>query len=214
MTLETADLQIADIPDIMTLEQASWPAGLQASTETIRKRLQYGHVMLGGRVAGELVAMMSWRYANFSPDDFASFPKTFEAFSTQPSTEPHNAAFVYNLCVHPRFRGSSVVKELFMAGLSRRHTTNCQYLVADGRCSSYHGIECETESIKPSPEFRAAVDRYIGGGDFPSLEEFMADPTLRFYRRMLQCEFVWIIPDFMPADTASGGFRVIYYKRL
>jgi hypothetical protein len=214
MTLEITDLQIRDVPSIVALEKACWPADLQASSETILQRLQYGHVMMGGLAEGELVAMMSWRYANFSPDDFASFPKTFDQFSTKPSVEPHNAAFVYNLCVHPKFRGSSVVKELFVAGLARRHAAKCRYLVADGRCPSYNGIECETESIKQSSIFRAAIDRHISGGCIPSLEEFTADPTLRFYRRTLQCEFLWVIPEFMPADTASGGFRVIYYKEL
>lgn len=214
MALRIVDLQISDVPAIALLEQACWPPGLQASAETILQRLEYGHVMMGGVLGEELVAVMCWRYANFTPDDFSSFPKTFIEFSTQPNVEPHNAAFVYNLCVHPKFRGSNVVRELFLAGLARRHTSNCQYLVADGRCPSYNGIESATESIKPSATFRAAIDRYTNGGDFPSLKEFTADPILRFYRRTLHCEFVTVIPNFMPADIASGGYRVIYFKAL
>jgi hypothetical protein len=40
------------------------------------------------------------------------------------------------------------------------------------------------------------------------------DPLLRFYRRLLNCEFLHLAPDFLPEDTSSGGYRVIFAKDL
>jgi hypothetical protein len=51
-------------------------------------------------------------------------------------------------------------------------------------------------------------------GLFPEERKLMLDPALRLFSRLMNCRFIAIVPDFLPADTASGGFRVMYLKVL
>ena len=34
------------------------------------------------------------------------------------------------------------------------------------------------------------------------------------YRRLTGCRFYKLLPDFIPEDTASGGWRVLLYRLL
>jgi len=125
----------------------------------------------------------------------------------------YNAAFVYNLDVHPHYWGTLCARKLITAMLKRAKSDRCQYAVVDGRPSSYCGTDWE--KVAQNPTVRAAIDRYLSGGDFPTDSELTRDPTLGFYRlvcmsnKVPERRFLWIIPNFLPEDKATNGLRVI-----
>jgi GNAT superfamily N-acetyltransferase len=210
LQIQIAELTANDIPDIVVLEQACWLPELQADPDILEKRLASAHKMVGARIGGELVGLIAYRHTWFSPDDVAVFPKTFAEFSSGCCEGKHNAVYGYNMSVHPRVRGSKVIHVLLRAAIEKVRTHGCRYIVGDGRCPSYNGSEDGRGSIRKSEVFHSAVDRYMSGGVFPSMKEFLTDPSLRFFYRMMHCRFLWILPDFFPGDSASGGYRVIY----
>jgi len=214
-SLTIVELGLLDLARIMETEKASFIPAIQASKESIRKRFSLGHIMLGAEIAGRLVGKICFSYANFSPNDFAGFPKTFQEFSHQPRPERYNSVFVYNLDVIPEERGSKAASLLIRAMFERAKKDGCIYVVVDGRPSSYNGNVAKEERVKQNPKLKAALDSYLAGGPFPTDEELMTDPTLAFYIRVAGGgKFLWIIPGFLPGDKPAGGIRVIGYKEI
>ena len=92
---------------------------------------------------------------------------------------------------------------------------DCHYLLGVGRCPSYNGSsKGEVENIQPSPLLRNAIDEFMRSGRPPAPARLLADPVLKFYRHFPGCEFLRVVPDFLPGDIPSGGFGVIFYKTL
>lgn len=206
-------LSVNDIDAIMDLERSTWDPWLQASKDTIIKRLESGHIMLGYTSRSRLNGLISSSYGYFDPEDYEKFPKTFREFSNRPRLDKYNAAFGYNLAVRPGIRGSPITRNLIMAGIARALSDNCRYIVGDGRCPSYNGSNGK-RTYQQSKEFKNAIDMFTDNLVFPKKKEFLYDPTLALYHRVLKCEFLWIMPGFIPEDTSSGGFRIIFYKDL
>ena len=214
-TLTIVDLGLKDIKRIMQTERLSFIPAIQASEESVRLRLRLGHIMLGAEMAGRLVGKICFSYANFSPNDFEGFPKTFQEFSHQPRPERHNSVFVYNLDVIPSYRGDKASSLLLRTMFERVKKDGCAYLICDGRPSSYNGSDAKEEQVRQNPDFKAAIDRFLAGGPFPTDKELMKDPTLALYIRVAGgAKFLWVIPDFLPEDKPAGGIRVIMYKEL
>lgn len=216
MNTPLTELTREDIPAIRRLEQACWPPALQASASIIESRLASGHKLVGAWSDGRLAGLIAYRHVRFDPLDPAAFPKTFAEFASGNRQPEFNAVYGYNMSVDPMLRGSQIIHDLLAGAIARVRADGCRYIVGDGRCPSYNG-EGEDENdkaIRQSPVFRAAVDRYMSGGAFPSLEEFLADPALRFFHRKMHCRFLWVLPGFFPGDHASGGYRVIYCADL
>ncbi len=171
--------------------------------------------MYAVRGADALIGVISFSYARFSPDNRAAFPPTFRQFSTLPVPRDYNAAFLYNLEVDPAARGGRAAATLVRAALDRAQRDGCTWAVADGRPSSYRGsTRCEQERARHDPEFARAIDACLAGGPFPPKEQLLRDPTLALYHRLTGCEFLWIMPDFVPEDSAAGGIRVILFGNL
>ncbi len=212
-TLKIVELGLTDIERIVADEKASFPPFLQASRNTIRQRLDFGHIMLGAEIKGGLIGKVCFSYTDFSPTPKEDFPKTFRQFSTQPRLAQYNAAFVYNLNINPVFRGSCAVYALIQTLVKRVCGDGCKYIVFDARPSSYAGNSCEQERVKFKPGVKALFDNYLLSGDFPTDGEFCQDPTLAFYYR-LGGKFLWIMPNFLPEDRSAGGFRVIMHKEI
>jgi hypothetical protein len=174
-----------------------------------------GHISLGMRINDALVGIVSFSYTCFSPDEPAGLPGSFSEFSSRPMENDHNTAFAYNLNIHPRARGGTLTRDLLGAGLSRMREDDCRYLLGVGRCPSYNGSSGgEVENIQPSPVLRQAIDEFMRGGRQPAPKQLLADPVLKFYWHSLGCEFLRVVPNFLPGDTPSGGFGVIFYKTL
>lgn len=202
-----------DIDRMMELEVASFDPSIQATRETILERLAMGHRMYGLDENGFLAAAVACSYARFDPDDLASFPKNEDDFSTQPVPDDYNAVFIYSRGVHPTRQGTGYSKTLVNKALSQAIADGCTYAVGNPRTASYAGSDpgSQHESIPANPRFRAAIDRYLAGGAFPSHEELMLDPSLVYFSHVPGCKFHWILPNFAPHDRASGGIRVIVY---
>lgn len=207
-------LDAADLSAIMMLERASFEPAIQASDESVRKRLELGHIFLGVRnEQGKLIGKICFSYTHFSPDRPEDFPRTFKIFSHLPMATGYNAAFVYNLDVHPRYRRTSCARGLISAMIERSTLDGCRYVVVDGRPLSYNGSE--RDKVAQNPVVKAAIDRYLSGGGFPTDRELTTDPLLGLYRLMSPTgQFLWIIPDFLTEDEATGGLRVIRYIDL
>ncbi len=214
-TFTIVTLGLKDIERIMHTERLSFIPAIQASEESVRLRLHLGHIMLGAEMAGKLIGKICFSYANFSPNDFEGFPKTFQEFSHQPRPERYNTVFVYNLDVIPNYRGGKAASLLIRAMFERAKKDGCTYVVVDGRPSSYNGSVAKEEQIRQNPELKAALDSYLAGGPFPTDEILLTDPTLAFYIRVAGGgKFLWIIPGFLPEDKPAGGIRIIGYKEI
>ena len=212
--IEIEQLDKSHIDEIMELEVACWPEGVRASDETYLHRLDIGHILMGAREDGVLMGMTCFSYTQFDPFAPEKLPRTFNEFASVPTTEPYNVGFGYSLNVHPSTRGSRLLLTLLRTGYERMKADGCDYMFGDGRCPSYNGSDAPSEKVKQSPEFKQAVDHYIATGEFPTNEQLIKDPLLRYIYRVMGCEFVAIIPDFFPTDIPAGGFRVMYRRKI
>lgn len=200
-----------DLNQIISLENAAWPPQLRADVTRLQQRFKMQHTMQGVWSAGNLLGMAAWRKGWLDISSGEDFPQDFDAFSMQENAAPFNAAFVYNLCMHPGARGKIETKRLIQSVIAQARISGCKYLVGDGRCPSFHGSKAE--HIAPRQQFRDAMLRQVEGFGlaFPPAELCCLDPLLNFYHSVLKCHFFRIMPGFMPVDNASGGFRVIFY---
>jgi len=208
-------LCVEDIPAILELENACWLPGIRASEGILRARFGMGHISIGIFVAGKLVGLTSFSYTRFNPDEPGGLPATFGEFSSRPQHGDYNTAHAYNLNIHPDYRGETLTRQLIWAGIDQLREDNCSYLLGAGRCPSYNGsVGSDIETIQPSRAFRKTIDDAMKSGILPATRELIVDPILRFYRRTLGCKFLKVAPDFLPGDTPSGNFGVIFYKTL
>lgn len=214
MGIRVAELARHDLPAINLLEKACWPVELQARPDLLLSRFDSGHTMIGAWIENHLLGLIAYRHVTFYPDDIEAFPKNFVEFASGQRQDEFNAVYGYNMSVHPEMRGSGLIRNLLTGAIDRVRAEGCRYIVGDGRCPSYNGGEESGKIIRQSPVFKAAIDRYMQGGAFPTMEEFLADPALRFFHRTMHCRFVLVLPDFFPGDQASGGYRVIYCAEL
>lgn len=204
-----------DVDRIVAIERASFAPALQADRDVVLERFDLGHTMIGARDSDRLVGLISFSYARFSPQDFDGFPKTFRKFSMQPIPNDYNAVFIYNLEINRAKRGRGHARLLLCEALDQAKAAGCKYAVGDGRISSYQGADrCVQEHVRRKTRLNEGIDRYLNGGRFPTTEEFLADPTLALYHRLTGCEFLWILPNFIPEDRAAGGCRVIVFGEL
>ena len=204
-----------DIPAMCALERSAWSAPLQAGVSTMIARAELGHNFLGAWRKSELIALTCFVITRLDPFDAEAFPRTFGEFSTIARSSRPLSGYVYNLCVHPLHRGERVVRQLIDAGIGILRDSGCRYLVGDGRCPSYAGTQGdERDPVEFNPAFRSIIDSWRLTGIKPPDDRIALDPVLRFYKRTLGCDFVYLKPDFLPADTASGGHRVIFVKTL
>jgi len=197
---------------VASFEQQAWPAHMAASHQSLKSRFELRHTMLGAWHNSQLIGLASWRLGWLDKDNQSLFPKNFTEFSGAPNSAPFNAAFVYNLGIHPDFRGKTSTTQLVHAVLNHAQQQGCQYVIGDGRCPSYRGSP--TEGIPQRLNFKNALDNIILDDKTAELEDYLIDPILNFYYRLLKCEFLWVIPDFIPEDISSGGHRVIFCKTL
>lgn len=200
---------------LAALEVAAWPGPLQASYEKIKRRMALGHRAVVAEQDGEFLAAVCYIPTESDHFDSDAFPKTFMEFSSLPRSEPIRSTYVYSLGVHPDQRGGAVVRQVLEALLEDAVAIGARYLVADGRCPSYAGATSwPDKEVRADPRFRAAIDRWHSTGVRPSDSELTRDPLLRFYKRVLGCEFHYLLSNFLPEDTASGRYGVIFAKDL
>lgn len=200
---------------LAALEQTAWGPELAAPASLIERRVALGHRTILARSSGRAVAAASYVPTCEDPEDAARFPRTFGAFSSLPASAPVCALYVYSLGVDPRWRGGDAVRRVIDAVLADGRRLGARWLVGDGRCPSYHGSEAHgPDKVRASAGFRAAIDDWHRTGRKPADDLLTLDPVLRFYKRVLDCRFLALAPDFLPADHASGGFRVIFATAL
>lgn len=205
-------LDRGDLEDILDLERKNFSPEMQASKESIIDRLDKGHIMLGIRDREKLVGKICFSLSKFSPDNKEEFPKTFSEYSHQAPCEKPNAAFVYDLDVNPNYRGNICVRRLIKAAVDKASLSCCRFFVADCMVSSYNGDS--KKHIRQIPSVKDAIDNYLNGGFFPTDEKLTQDPYLAFLKRVTGGKYIWIMPNFMPQDKASGGIRIIGYVDL
>jgi hypothetical protein len=209
------ELSASNIPSILELEKACWLPQIRADAQTLNRRFAQGHISLGMCCDDELVGIVSFYYTQFSLDESVDLPKSFQEFSTLPMAHHYNTAFAYNFNIHPRARGGALTRLLLDAGLSRMREDDCRYLLGVSRCPSYNGSSNgKFEYILQSAELRNALDAFMLSGLQPTTKQLLEDPVLRFYHQALGCEFLRVVPQFLPRDTPSGGFGVIFAKKL
>ncbi len=200
----------ADIERIMDLEAKAFDPELQASRETILRRFGLGHRMLGADAGDRLVGQISFSSIRFSPDDPSAYPSTFKAHSSQPVPPDANTICLYSLGVDPTARQVVLFRDLLESALAWGRSEGLVHAVADGQLPSFNG----NDQVKARPEIRTMVERFLETGRMPADEEILHDPALAMYRRLTGCTFLTMLPDFIPEDTASGGWRVLLYRVL
>jgi hypothetical protein len=205
----------ADVDRIMELEVKAFDPQLRASRETVLARFALGHHMLVARLTspdegGRLVGQISFSYIRFSPEDPSDYPTTFKAHSHQPVPPDANAVCIYSLGVLPTARQVVLVRDLIESAFGRGEAAGLLHAVADGQLPSFNG----NAQVRARPETRRMIERFLESGSLPDDEEFLHDPALAMYRRLTGCRFLRLFPDFIPSDSASGGWRVLLYRPL
>lgn len=199
-----------DISAMVAMETAAW-GPLGASEAAIRRRLSYGHTMILALVGNLIAGAICFVETSQDPRDTQKFPKTFSTYSSLARSEPAHSLYVYNLGVRPEFRGTDIARQLLSQLTDHGRRADARWLVGDGRCPSYAGAQDDSpDKVRPDPAFRQTIDEWQRTGVMPSIEAITKDPLLRFYRRVLHCEFLHLASDFLPEDLSSGGFRVIF----
>jgi hypothetical protein len=208
-------LGISDIPAIMELEMACWSPEIRVNEKTLLQRFDLGHIVLGLYSRSKLIGVTAFSYSQSVEPTLSLLPKTFKEFSSQTHHERHGSAFVYNFNVHPDYRGTTMTRRLIFAGVSRLIKDGCDYLIGVARCPSYNGsLHTPFEYVEYSPQFQALMNDHLLRGTTPPASELTADPLLRFYHRVLGCDFLGVVPDFLSGDEPSGGLGVVFCKRL
>lgn len=207
-------LTIDQIDALYTFECETWPAGARASKEILAQRIALNHWMIAAWDKERIIGILCWRRGSFNPNDMSAFPNNFNDFANVGNDAQYNAAYVYNLSVHPDFRGLPVARHLMRTAFTQYYDPHLAYLVGDGRCPSYNGSSNEIEHIRQNSDFKLAIDRHVQEKCPIDLKDYLRDPILRFYYRALDGHFIWTIKDFLPTDHASGGHRVIFFKPL
>jgi GNAT superfamily N-acetyltransferase len=214
-SIEVRSIKPDEVTALAELEAAAWPAPLQAREELIRRRIALGHTIIVAAAQGHLAAASCVIPTTELPHDRARFPRDFESFSSLPRSAPVNSIYAYNLCVHPEHRGETLARDIIRVGIERARGMGARWLVGDGRCPSYAGTDGSgPDRVEVDYEFRAALDAWAATGISPPVEVLIRDPVLRFYYRMLDCEFLHLAWNFLPQDASSGGHRVIFAKAL
>jgi hypothetical protein len=203
------ELSEQDIPEIMTLEKEAFSIEMQASELMYKKRFDLGHILLGLRL-NNLKGIISFSYGMFDPKKPETIPGDFYTWSTQRVPPQFNTAFIYNLGLSPELRGTQAVRELIIKALERAETDGCFQLLGEGPIPSYAG-NTDTQCI---PDIKTALDSFALGGEMPSQSLLFKDPHLALYRRVCPCSVIRIIPNFLPEDVASGGFRAMLFRDL
>jgi GNAT superfamily N-acetyltransferase len=209
--IKIEELSIDDLEKIMEVEERAFIPPLQASPETIAKRLKMDHTYLGLYLDNRLIGTLAFRESVFSPDDFQKFPETSEEFANNLNENNPNAIFVYSLGILPEYRGKATI-ELVNAAINMARERGLDYVVGEGRFPSYNGSN--QEKIKQKAELKRTIDDAIKNKSMPPEKELLKDSTLAFYHRFGKVNFWKIILNFTPEDKSSGGHRLIIYKKL
>ncbi|MDQ6798713.1 MAG: hypothetical protein M3011_11990 [Actinomycetota bacterium] len=200
-----------DIDRIMELETAVFDVSIRADRSTVLHRFSLGHGMSGAEDAtGRLVGAIGFSPANLGGPDFERLPATFKEYSTQAVPGDAGTLCIYTLGVAPTARGISSPRPLINAAFEYGRRAGLRDVVADGPLPSLAG----SDQVRPRSGVRSMIDRYLETGELPGQKAFLQDPVLALYSRLTGCRFVKLLPEFLPEDTASAGWRVLLHRDL
>ena len=206
-------LDESDLEAIVEVEKKAFISELQEEEEIIKIRLRMNHTYVGAFEDEKLVGTLGFRYALFNPNEKEKFPKTCEKFANKPNENGANTIFVYTLGVIPEYRRLNLVLGLIQNSFDTARSQRAEFMVAEGRIPSYNGSL--HEKIKCKRDVKSAVDEALESKmDLPVLNKLLKDPLLGFYHRYVKVKFLWLIPHFTPEDIASGGYRIIFFKKI
>ncbi|MDQ6928493.1 MAG: GNAT family N-acetyltransferase [Actinomycetota bacterium] len=208
--VEVAWLGATDIDRIMDLEQQAFEPSMQADRKTVLQRFSLGHHMVGAPHDDRLVGSIAFSAARLGDDPVVGLPSTFKEYSCQPVPPDPDTLCIYSLGIEPSARGLGVTRTLIHAAFAWGRAQRLPRVIADGPLPSLAG----NEQVAPRPATRRMIDRYVATGEMPADDELLQDPVLNLYRRLTGCRFKALLRDFIPADTASEGWRVLLYLDL
>lgn len=209
--LAIVPLGAGDIERIMELETTAFDVSIQADRSTILHRFDLGHRMFGAEDgAGRIVGSIGFSAMNLKGAEFDALPATFKEYSTQPVPDDAETLCLYSFGIAPAARGMSCAQLLIDAAVEDGRRQGLRDGVADGPLPSLAG----SDQVRPRPRVRSMIERYLDTGQFPEQDAFLQDPVLALYHRLTGCRFVKLLPDFLPEDTASAGWRVLLHRQL
>lgn len=206
---EILPLGPSDIDRIMELEENAFEPPMRASRDTVVERFSLGHRMLGVGAGERLVGTIGFSAARLG-EGLAALPPSFREYSRQPVPSNPDTLCIYSLGIEPSARGLSLARTLIHAAFDWGRDEELPRVIADGPLPSLAG----NEQVAPRPAVRRMIDTYLTTGELPADEDFLQDPVLSLYRRLTGCRFSALLPNFIPEDAASEGWRVLLYLDL
>jgi len=203
---EVVWLDAGDIDKIMDLEVNAFEPAMQARRETVVERLSLGHRMLGATEGQRLVGTIAFSAAKLG-EELSGLPSTFKEYSRQPVPPDPDTLCIYSLGIEPSARGLSLARSLIHSAFAWGRGHGLPRVIADGPLPSLAG----NEQVTARPAVRRMIDSYLETGRLPTEAEFLQDPVLSLYRRLTGCRFKALLPEFIPEDAASEGWRVLLY---
>jgi hypothetical protein len=214
MNTRIAALSNKDIDDILRLEESCFTSCLRASRETLSRRFDLGHIMLGLYEDDHLIGVASFAYKWFdSKEKTKVFAKEqWRPFYQMKMSDTYNTVLIYNVELLPSKRGVQQIYTLLNAMMKRAADDGCEFLIGISRIPSYNGDPYNHIAIKP--ELKSAIDQYLSGGPIPSNKTLLQDPLILLYRQIGNCEVLTLASNYLPEDIPSGGVRAIVYTKL
>jgi len=199
-----------DIDLIMDVERRAFESAMQADEHTVLRRLALGHSVLGIRGPdGHLLGTIGYSSLHLG-DTCDGLPPRFKEYSLQVVPPDPDTYCIYSLGVAPEARNLACSRLLLGTVFADGRRRGFRRVIGDGSIPSLRG----NDQVAPRPEIREMIDRYQRTGRFPEQHEFLRDPLLAFYQRIVHCRFVKLMPDFLPEDAASEGWRVLLESTL
>jgi len=116
---EIRQLSTDDCASIVELERVCWPLELQASKNIIYTRFSLGHNFAGILHENKLIGLCAYVYTDQDPYDKDAFPDTFKEFASVPKRKPYLSMYIYNLSMHPDWRGKNTVASTIVSLITK-----------------------------------------------------------------------------------------------
>ncbi|MEM9102290.1 MAG: hypothetical protein AAGB12_08195 [Pseudomonadota bacterium] len=198
-----------DLEAMLQFEKKAFPKSMQASYALYAQRFQLGHKVYAS-INSAIEGIISFSFGNYDVSQPQRIPNNFYDWSTQVTPKAFDTVFIYNLGLSPLMKGTQTAKALVYKVLDFAKKQGCTQVLAEGPIPSYAG----NHHIKINLAIRNALDYYAKDGITPNQKLLFRDPHLCLYRKWVNCRIVRVLPNFIPQDVPSGGFRVMLYRDL
>ena len=192
-------LEIKNLPEIVFLENETWPEGTRANETAFRNRLNiFPQGFIGFYVNNQLAGFTTSMIIDLNNiNSIESWEKITDFGMITNHNENGNCLYIVSLGVSPRFQGNGVGQKLITEQINFAKKCKLEYVVLGSRIPGFH-------------LFEGSIEDYLSN---KTPNGFSIDPLVRFYQKS-GLEIGSIKPNYMEDDKESRNYGLIMYKKL